>query len=670
MTYRSFWLGAAGALALSGPALAQSTRVGEVVVEANPLGRAAADLATPVIQLTGEELVHRRQATLGDTLAGLPGVNSDTFGAGASRPVIRGQTAPRVKVLSDSSELMDASAVSPDHAVTTEPLLLKSIEVLTGPSALLYGGGAVSGAVNLIDGKIPTAIPARGVEGVAELRAGSNGEERAGVFGMTVGAGQVAAHIEAASRDAEDYDAPWNGSRVAGTASQSTTVSGGASWIGANGYLGAAFTRHRAEYGLPGHEHEYESCHPHGVTLHCGGHDEEEAAHDHGAEDGEDIPFVRLDSERYDLRGEYRDLGMGLERVRLRAGVTRYSHDEIDEGEVSTTFKNQGFDVRLEATHRPIAGWRGVIGVQSIESRFSALGDEAFLPKTDTRTAGVFLFEERSWGDWRVELAGRQDWQEIDAAGRADTSHAPVSVSAAAIWTFTPGYSAALSASRSQRAPSAQELYARGVHLATNTYELGDVGLDVETANTFDLTFRKTQGGTTFTLGVFHQRIDGYVYADTLDQFEDFRLIRYTQRDARFTGIDGEVGRRFSPSFAASIFGDYVKAELAEGGDLPRIPAARLGFHIDADWRGFSGELEYAHTFKQSDIAAYEAVTPGYDMLTATVSRTFDLGDRQIEAYLRGTNLLDDLAYNHASFISRAAPLPGRNVTVGLRAAF
>lgn len=670
MSRRLVLLAASGLSVLAGPALAQTTRVGEVVVTATPLQRPANEVATPVIQLTGEELVRRRQATLGDTLAGLPGVNSDTFGGGASRPVIRGQTAPRVKVLSDSSEMMDASAVSPDHAVTTEPLLLKSIEVLTGPSALLYGGGAVGGAVNLVDSKVPDAVPADGLEGVAEVRAGTNARERAGVVGVTAGQGPFAVRLEAAGRDSDDYKADWGLGRVPGTHNESSTLSAGASLIGEKGYIGAAFTRQESRYGLPGHEHEYESCHPHGATLHCGGHDEGDEDHDH-AEGGDDVPVVRLESDRFDLRGEYRDPIAGIERVKLRAGVTDYRHDEVDEGEIATTFRNKGWDGRLEVTHAPFAGWRGVVGLQTADSEFSAEGEEAFLPRTDTRATGLFVYEELTAGDWRIELAARRDWQEIDAVGRPSSSHDPASFSAAAVWTFAPDYSLSLSATRSQRAPSAQELYARGVHLATNTYEIGDPTLDVETANTIDLTLRRTAGDTTFTLGIYQQRIDGYVFADTLDQFEDFRLIRYTQRDARFTGVDGEIKHSFSPVLSAAIFGDYVEAELTDGGGpLPRIPAARLGFHLDAVWRGFSGEVEYAHTFKQDDIAAFETATPGYDMLNATVSKTLPMGDRAFEVYVRGTNLLDDLAYNHASFITRAAPLPGRTLVAGMRASF
>ncbi|CAN7212909.1 TonB-dependent receptor [Phenylobacterium sp. LjRoot219] len=676
MTLRSLLFLATSLSTLAGAALAQPappTEVAEVVVQATPLGHTLAEVATPVAQMKGEALVHRRQATLGETLQGIPGVNSDTFGGGASRPVIRGQTAPRVKVLSDSSELMDASAVSPDHAVTTEPLLVKEIEVLRGPSALLYGGGAISGAVNIIDSKIPTEAPQRGVEGVAELRAGTNADERAGVFGLTVGGanatGQgLALHFEAVGRSSGDYKAK---ARVPGTYNDTSTVSVGGSWIAPRGYLGAAFTHQQSEYGLPGHSHEFEACHPHGTVLHCGDHaDDDDHDHDHDA-GGEDVPFVKLDSERWDIRGEYREPFAGVERVRLRAGFTDYRHDEMDENVVATTFLNKGHDARVELEHKPLLGWRGAMGVQTAKSDFSALGEEAFLPSTDTRATGIFIFEELQRGAWHFEVAARKDWQKIDGADVVGTDHDPFSLSASARWNFSGGYSLALSASRSQRAPTAQELYADGVHLATNTFEIGDPGLKVETASTLDLTFRKTSGATTFTLGVFHNRINDYIFAETLDQFEEFRLIRYAQQDARFTGLDGELSHEVSPEVSATLFGDYVRARLTDGaGDLPRIPAGRLGARVNGDWSRLNGELEYYHVFEQGKVAAFEDKTPGYDMVNATVGYDLLTGDRDLEVYLRGTNLLDKLALNHASFISRAAPLPGRTFVLGLRTAF
>jgi iron complex outermembrane recepter protein len=676
------------------------TELEEVVVRALPLDQRGDEVIGNVAVLSGDELVRRRQATLGETLQGIPGVNSDTFGAGASRPVIRGQTSPRVKVLTDGSELMDASAVSPDHAVVGEPLLLDGIEILRGPSALLYGGGAIGGAVNLLDRKIPTEVPDGGVDGAVEFRGGTADGERTGVVGLTAGAGNFAIRLEAMDRTSDDYDIPsylhahedhededhededeedhdhdhdeeGPVTSVEGTFNDTRTLTLGASWIGSRGYLGVAVTEQNSTYGLPGHNHEYEDCHPHGTSLHCGGHDEEEDDHDHEHDhDDEGAPWVELENRRVDVRGELRNPVAGVERIRFRGGLTDYQHEEIEGGEVGTRFTNEGHDARVELEHTPIGALRGVVGLQTARSDFAAVGEEGFVPESITRTNALFLLEQYQWNDWRFEGAVRQEWQETEALGRPDRDHDPLSVSGSAAWSPVPGWSVALTASRSQRAPNVQELYARGVHVATSTYELGHADLDVETANTLELTFRKTAGDTTFSIGAFRHAFDDYIYARTLDQFEDFRLIEYTQADAEFTGIDGEVRHRFTPNLSATVFGDYVRAELNDGSNLPRIPAARLGARVDGGWNQFTGNLEYYRVFEQDRIAAFETETAGYDMLNGTLAYDLRAGGEGVQIYVRGTNLLDELALNHTSFIKDAAPLRGRNFVLGVRARF
>ncbi len=672
VSFAAMWSGAAHPQGAVAPVAAPAA-MEEIVVTADPLRRSREEVVSSVAVLRGDSLVQRRQGTLGDMLAGLPGVNSDTFGGGASRPVIRGQSAPRVKVLVDGVGVIDASEVSPDHAVSGEPLLLEGVEILRGPSALLYGGGAIGGAVNMIDTKIPTALPENGVSAVAEFRFGSADDERAGIVGVTLGAGSFALRLEGAARESGDYEVPgWGEDRVDGSFSRARTASAGLSWIGENGYLGLAYTEQRSDYGLPGHSHDYESCHPHGSSLHCGGHGDEDAHdHDHGHDHAhEDVPVVDLLSRRIDLRGAWRNPFDGVERIRIRGGYADYAHDEIDDDEVMTTFRNEGYDGRFELQHAPIWGLRGVVGAEIARNDFAALGEEAFIPESRTRAYALFLIEEYAWGDWRVEGAVRQEWQDKEAARRPDVAHAPFSASAAVSWSFMPGVAASVSVSRSQRAPSVQELYARGAHLATNTFELGDAMLGLETAHAVEFNIRKTAGATTFSAGLYRYDYDGYIYARTLDQHEDFRLIRYAQSDARFTGLEGEIRHAFSPHLALGAFGDHVRADLRHGGDLPRIPAGRLGVRAEVEIGQWSGDLEYVRVFEQTRIAAFETETPGYDMVNATIAYDVALPGADAQIYLRGTNLLDELAFNHASFIKDLAPLKGRNIVVGLRARF
>lgn len=650
----------------------------QVTVSASGLQLGISELTQPVSVLQGNALVRQREATLGESLDGEPGITGSHFGAGASRPVIRGMDGPRVKLLSDGAEIQDASTVSPDHAVVSEPLLATQIEVLRGPSALVYGAGAVGGVVNVLDGKVPTAVPEKGIEGQAELRAGSAAREKAGAFSLTGGAGNIAVHVEGAARDADDYRVGrgWSGgTRVPGSFNRTDTGSVGLSWVGSRGYLGLAFTRQTAKYGLPGHNHDFEGCHTHGDHLHCGGHghDEDKHGHDHDHDHEEGaVPVVDLRSERVDLRGELRNPFAGFEAIRLRAGTTDYVHDEVEGGEVATTFKNKANDVRVELQHAPLAGWRGLFGVQGSERKFSAQGEEAYVQPTRTRRWGLFVLEEYRVGDWRFEGALRHDRQTVEAQdSNVERSHNGTSASLGAVWRFTPGYALGASLTRASRAPTAEELFARGLHMATATYERGDADLRAETSRNIDLSLRKTSGATTFDLTVFHNQIRNYIYGRTLDEHEGLQLLQYSQADATFTGWEGRVRHALNRHMGVTVFGDSVRARLDGGGHLPRIPAARVGLRLDANWQSWEGEVEWLQVARQKRVAEFETATPGYGMLNlglAYNSRTS--GGTPWQVYLKGRNLTDRLAYAHTSFIKSAAPLVGRSVSVGVRVAF
>lgn len=652
---------------------ASAPTLGSVVVSASALSLGVLEMSTPVSVLAGDQLVQDRAASLGETLSREPGIHSTHFGAGASRPIIRGMDGPRVKVLSDGAEVMDASTVSPDHAVAVDPMLSEQIEVLRGPSALAYGGGAIGGVVNVLDRKIPTAIPARGVDGSVEFRANTAAREAAGAFEVTAGTGSFAIHAEGLKRDARDYrvGSGWSeGSHVDGSYNQTESSSLGLSWIGDRGWLGLAYTHQRNEYGLPGHDHDLEDCHTHGDHLHCGSHDDDDDDHDHD-ETHADVPYVDLISARWDLRGEYREPFAGFARVRVRASHTDYRHDEIEDGEVATRFRSKGHDGRVELEHHPLAAWRGVVGLQSSRRDFSAIGEEAYLEPTLTRKNALYLVETLEAGAWRVEAALRREWQRIDTdSGAADRSHHGNSVSLGAVWNFTPGYALGASLSRAQRLPTAEELYANGLHLATKTLERGNAELKPETSHNLDLSLRKHSGDTTFAVSAFHNRVSDYIYANTLDEHDGLQLIEYAQRDATFTGIEGQIRQRLNAMFGLTLFGDHVRAKLSGGDNLPRTPANRLGLRLDGQWQKWKGEAEAYRVARQDRISDFETSTPGYNMFNLGLSYSARINALPYLFYIKGSNLTDERAYSHTSFIKDAAPLTGRNLTMGVRVTF
>lgn len=641
-----------------------------VIVSASGLARQSHEMSTPAEVLEGDQLVLRREATLGETLESLPGVRASSFGAGASRPVIRGLDGARVKVLSDGVELLDASTMSPDHAVVSEPLLAERIEVLKGPATLLYGGGAIGGVVNVIDRKVPTYVPEKGYEGELELRANSVANEGAGVFGITAGSGNFAMRAEGTKRQADEYKIPGSLSKQAGSYNDTDSFTLGASYIGARGYLGLAYGEQNNRYGLLAHEHA--DCHTHGADWHCGGHGHTHD-HDHDHED-EGVPYIDMRQKRWDLRGELSEPLPGFELARLRLGHSNYQHEEIEGGEVGTRFNNDATDARLELTHQPLFGWRGVLGGQTLRRDFEALGEEAFVPPTLTRNHGLFLLEEYTAGAWRYELGVRHEWQDIQADRRRDTDHSGTSVSAGAVWTFAPQYSLGFSLSRSQRLPTAEELYANGPHAATRTVELGNIELEEETSHNAEITLRKFAGPTTFSFSLFRNEVKDFIYA--ADSGHDigggYREIEYRQQDAVLTGAEGELRHQFTDATAFTLFGDHVRGKLRYGGgDLPRIPADRLGVRLDQSFTtALNGQLEFYRVQRQDDLADYETETGGYNMLGASLGYSGSLSQADYLLYIKANNLLDEKVREHSSFIKDDVLLPGRNLTLGVRLTF
>jgi len=648
-------------------------------ISASPLASKAHEMTTPVGVLEGDALIKRREASIGETLDRMPGVQSSSFGAGVGRPVIRGQSGARVKILSDGVDVLDASNISPDHAVTTEPLLSRRIEVLKGPATLLYGSGAIGGVVNVLDEKVPTYVPEKGYEGTLELRGNTVANEGAGVFGITAGAGNFALRMEGVKRQADDYEISGSPSKEKGSFNDTDTFTLGGSFIGERGYLGLAYTRQDNRYGLLAHQHA--ECHQDGLSWHCGEHEEEEG-HEHEEEEGHDehehgggLPLVDLEQKRWDLRGELSDPLPGFERARLRLGHTDYQHKEIEGGAVATRFDNDAVDTRLELTHKPLFGWHGVLGGQTLRRDFEATGEEAYMPKTVTRNRALFVLEEYTAGNWRYELGLRHEWQDIDADDARDTSHNGNSWSAGTVWTFAPEYSLGLSYARSQRLPSAEELYSKGPHAATRTIELGNTDLDEETSRNLELTLRKFAGRTTFSFSLYRNVVDDYINpADTGNEVGNgYRQVEYRQEDAVFTGMEGEWRVQATDDTALTLFGDQVRARLRQGGgNLPRIPASRLGFRLEQRLSArLDGELEFYRMNHQRDTADYERETSGYNMLSAGLSYSAALGqDSDYLLYLKGNNLLDEKSRNHVSYIKDDVVMPGRNLTLGLRVAF
>ena len=642
--------------------------------QAHPLVQTAADFAV-ADQVIEQKSLKERAPTIGDALADELGVYSNQYGSGSSRPVIRGQDGPRVKVLQHASETADVSTLSPDHAVTVDPILAKQIEIIRGPSTLLYSAGTVGGLVNVTDQKIPTSMPEKGLEGTAGLRYNSGSDEKLASAGATVALGrQFALRVEGSKREANDYIAPnyfhehegelEKERRVGNTFAKGETVSVGGSWIGERGFAGIAYTNRQDQYGLPGHSHEYESCTVSGnLLIGCG---EEDYGDEH-----ETGPWVDLKSERYDFRTEILNPLAGFEKLRAHASYTDYQHDEIEGDSVATTFKSKGYDARLEMVHQPIADWEGVVGVQYNQQKLDITGEESILEPTKTQKWSVFGLEHKQWNDFHFELGARVDQQTIDIeSDRKDYDDYAVSYSGAVNWMFAPNYKLSLVGSHQERLPLAQELYADGKHLATNTYERGNENLDVEKSNNQELGFHYDTDKIDYHVHVYHNWYDNYIYAQTADRYENFRLVDYTQDKARFYGTEAEASYAINDVYKMSVFGDYVRGKI-DNENAPRVPAGRLGTKVSANFSDtWSGTAEYYHVFEQDRIASYETETEGYNMVNLGLAYNGQyMQGNDYRVYFKANNLLDETIYSHTSFLS-TIPQVGRNFTVGLDFSF
>jgi iron complex outermembrane receptor protein len=618
----------------------------EVVVTATADPRTLSDLAQPVSVLSGDELALSARPSLGETLAEQPGVHSTFFGAGASRPVIRGQGGNRIRILENGVDSGDVSDTSPDHAVAADPFSAEKIEIVRGPATLLYGSNAIGGVVNLIDDRIPEYLPGTPIEGTVSLVGSSNAEERGGGVTLGGGAGKVAWNASGFRRETDDYES--GEGTVVNSDLEADGGSAGLSVIGEKGFLGAAVRTYDSNYGNPA----------------------EEEVH------------LELEQRRLDLRGGTSARFGIFDGARFRFGLTDYEHTELEGEEVGTRFLNDAWEGRLDAPHRQVGSFHGSVGLQLSKRSFEAIGEEAFVPPTDNDTWAAFVFEEVGTGSLRGQLGLRYDHQDSSATGQPDRSFSASSASAGLLWSPSETYSAALTLARAVKLPDPEALYANGPHIATGVFEIGDPGLDEETTLGVDLSLRKTAGRVRGELSVFSSRADDYIFDELTgevvegeEEEEPLPVVRFTQADAELYGGEAaahiELLHREPHHLELELSGDLVRAELTDSGEpLPRISPSRFGGGLRYQGDRLSGSFFVRRTTEQDRVAELETSTDGYTMVDASVGYRFFLGDLVHDLLLSATNLTDEVARNHVSFLKDVALLPGRDVRLTYRLSF
>lgn len=655
--------------------------------------------------LSGSDLVRDMRPQIGDTLTRLPGVSATSFGPGASRPVLRGFQGERVRVLVDGIGSIDVSNTSADHAVTIDPITSDRIEVLHGPAVLLFGSQAIGGAVNVFDRRIPRRVPdepahidAIGGYGSAadEWSAGAGvdfpvtdqfvvhvdgsyrdtDELRIGGFVLSpelraeelerAGEEEAEGHIDEAE-EAREFAALRG--RLPNSATQTWTAGLGAALIGERGSLGVSLSAFDSRYGVPGrpgagHHHEEEE--------NGGGGEAEEGEHEEGSP-------VTLDMRQYrgDLRAELEPGSGFLERIRIRLAAADYEHTEFEGDEVGTVFRTQGMEGRIEAVQAERGGWRGIIGGQFFLRDFEAIGAEAFVPPNDTRQAGLFVLQEVEIG--RLELEGALRFERAHVAAPSlgiDRDFSSLSVAAGASYEVSPRVRIGANVSRSERAPSAEELFSNGPHVATQAFEVGDPALGKERSLGGELYARATVGGFRLNATVYANRFGDYIFQAATGEEEDgLPVFQYFQGDATHWGVEFGASMPIvefgSWQIIADAVADYVRATISDGGGpVPRIPPLRLLGGLEAESDSIDGRIEVERIFDQDRIAAFETPTDGFTLVNASVTWRPWGRRNPTSLILSANNILDVEARRHASFTKDFVPLAGRDLRISARISF
>ena len=635
----------------------------EIVITGNPLGRDSTTV--PVSNLGRADLLERGQSTLGETLDGLPGVSSTYFGPNASRTIIRGLDGDRIRVLNNSASSLDVSALSYDHAVPLDVLSTDRVEVLRGPAALLYGGSAVGGVVNVIDNRIPRA-PVSGVLGKAQLQAGTGNDERSVAGLVEAGNERYALHWDGFDRRTGDVrvpvplecnkpGSPANARRICNSASTARGGAIGASTFWDHGHVGASVNTYQSDYG----------------TV------------------AEDEVTIGMKTTRYALEGQVRQLPGWFDSVKARLSHTDYQHTELEGAQAGTVFGNQGQDLRVEARHRPLAGWQGVVGVQTESSRFSAVGDEAFAPFSRTRSQALFVHEElpTSWGQvtagarWesvRVASLGNPELARFDE-GIGSKKFTPFSVAIGSVFKLSPTWSLTGHTALTQRAPKDYELFANGPHLATQAWEIGNQDLGLEKSKSLDAGVQWKSGPHSLQVTAFASQFANYIgLMNTPDIEEDLPVQLYQGVKAQFRGLEASGRQRLwqgASTLDLDWRADSVRATHGSTGEpLPRIAPLRVGaslVHAQGPWSAKLGADWHA---AQKRVPEGSVATGAYTLVNASLSYRQKLDATVLNWFARLDNLSDQLAYSASSILTSTAfgksPLPGRSFKLGVQATF
>jgi iron complex outermembrane receptor protein len=664
MAHRYWLLAATGVGALSaGPAWAQDLghSVSEVVVTASPIGGNPDRFATIVTQVTRDNVLQNGGVSIGDSLRNAPGVATTGFAAGASRPVIRGMDAQRVKLVENGLSSSDVSDVGPDHGIPIDPLSAQSIEVVRGAATLRYGSQAIGGVVNVINNRIPLK-PIDGISGEATGAYESVSRAGEGTLMLDAGQGPFAVHLDGFGRHASSYDIP--DGRQENSWAHTSGYSGGASYFfgGDDGSrVGFDGVHYEATYGIPS-----------------------------------DTTFIHMRQTKGAFGSSFKVDEGPLQRINVDVGYADYRHDEIDpDGNVIlSTFLNKEWDGRAEAVFGAFGPFSAAaVGVQGQDRKFSALGEGAnYLLPTHTKSGAIFAFVEAPLGPLALQGAVRVEQAEITGTPASGLptkrDFTPVSASLGFTVPVTDDLRLGLTASTAARAPAQTELFARGPHDGPQTFETGDPTLKIERANSLEGTLRYKFGqGGRIEASLWGAQFDNYIFGQltgrlcdedgvcAFDSDEQLKELNYTQLDATFWGAEVQgfipVTQVAGGQLALQVLGDYVRATFShDAGDVPRIQPGRFGGGLHWENENVDASFLALAVGAQHHVGVADLPTDAYTELDAQIGWRPFKAKPSLELLLVGHNLADETIRNATALNKDVVVMPGRDIRVVLSARF
>ena len=672
---------------------------GNIIVSATGLKQL--DLLAGTSVLESADIQRNLDGQIGEVLVKLPGVSATGFAPGASRPVLRGFQGERVRVLVDGLSTSDVSNTSVDHATTIDPITAERIEVLRGPAVLLFGSQAIGGAVNVIDKRLPRRVPDEPIHidglagwnsayGLAEGGASvdvplgerfvihASGSWRdtddLEIAGYAVAPGLRAELLEEADEEEaegelEEADELREAAGQRGTllnsATRTWTANGGLAFVDGDNSLGVSLGWYDTRYGVPtrpgaGHHHGEE------------GEGEGEA----GEEEGEELVSIGLEQLRADLRAELA-LGDGFfSKLVTRLGYSDYTHTEFEGDEIGTTFDSESLEARIELAQKDTGNWRGSLGGQFFHRDFLAEGAEAYVAPNTTDQYALFALQEFDSGPVHFEAAARYEKTDVESQP-LDVTRSFNAFSGALGVVFEPraGLRTGINLSRAERAPSAEELFSDGPHIATQAYEIGDPGLKTESAIGLEAYVRGELGAATVNLAVFQNWFDDYIYlSETGLEEDDLPVFEYLQGDADYFGVEGSVSFPLVDTdgyrLLADLRGEYIRAKLDDGSSVPRIPPLSLLGALEAQTDAFDARAEVEWFAKQDKVAAFETETGSFALVNLSVAWRPLSGQDNVTLLVGADNVFDVTGRRHASFTKDFVPMAGRNLKASLRFSF